>query len=126
MIECVLVLQVVFFEEGKKMKVSYNPRLIGLTREVRMLAVLGFNIPRKIQVTTELAKQFARQAKELEQIATFHNTIGGRMIASQRPMMLEAALGLASLVKEQTDMTWNNTDQVLCDTQLSHKCRHLF
>ena len=94
------------------MKVSYNPRLVGLTREVRMLSVLGFNIPRKIQVTTELAKQFARQAKELEQISTFHNTIGGRMIASQRPMMLEAALGLAQLVKEQTDMTWNNTDQV--------------
>ena len=63
-------------------------------------------------VTTELAKKFARQAKELEQIATFHNTIGGRMIISQRPMMLDAALGLANLVKEQTDMTWNNTEQV--------------
>ena len=104
--------QVVYFEEGKKMKVSYNPRLIGLTREVRMLSVLGFNIPRKIQTTTELAKKFAKQAKELEQISTFHNTIGGRMIASQRPMMLEAALSLAQLVKEQTDMTWDNTDQV--------------
>ena len=34
------------------------------------------------------------------------------MIASQRPMMLEAAMGLSQLVKEQTDMTWNNTDQV--------------
>ena len=26
--------------------------------------------------------------------------------------MLEAALGLAQLVKEQTNMTWDNTDQV--------------
>ena len=26
--------------------------------------------------------------------------------------MLDAALGLANLVKEQTDMTWNNTEQV--------------
>ena len=60
--------QVVYFEEGKKMRVSYNPRLVGLTREVRMLSVLGFAIPRKIQVTTDLAKQFARQAKELEQV----------------------------------------------------------
>ena len=34
------------------------------------------------------------------------------MIISQRPMMLDAALGLANLVKEQTDMTWNNTEQV--------------
>ena len=104
--------QVVYFEDGKKMKVSYNPRLIGLTREVRILSVIGFNIPRDIINTTDLAKKFAKQAKELEQIATFHNTIGGRMIPSQRPMMLEAALGLAQLVKEQTDMTWENTEQV--------------
>ncbi len=27
-------------------------------------------------------------------------------------MMLDAALGLAQLVKEQTDMTWENSDQV--------------
>lgn len=128
--------QVVFFEAGKRMKartqpghrfrddpdemddrifcpqVSYNPRLVGLLKEVRMLTVLGFSVPAKILETADLAKKFARQARDLEQIATFHNTIGGRMIVSQRPMMLEAALGLAQLVKEQTGMTWDKVDQV--------------
>ena len=62
---------------------SYNPRLIGLSREVRMLTILGFTIPQKILATTDLAKKFSRQAKALEQIARFHNTIGDRMITSQ-------------------------------------------
>ena len=35
---------------------------------------------------------------------------GDRMIASQRPMMLESAISLAQLVKEQTDMTWSDTE----------------
>ncbi len=39
------------------------------------------------------------QAIQLQKIANFHNTIGDRMIISQRPMMLEAAVGLAQLVK---------------------------
>ncbi len=104
--------QVVYFEAGKKMKVSYNPRLVGLTREVRMLTLLGMAVPPKILQATELARRFASQAKALDQIAGFHNTIGDRMITSQRPMMLEAALGLAQLVREQSGMTWENTEQV--------------
>jgi len=48
-----------------------------------MLSVLGFTILQKILATTDLAKRFARQAKALEQIATFHNTIADRMITSQ-------------------------------------------
>ena len=30
----------------------------------------------------------------------------------QRPMMLDAALGLSRLVKEQDDMSWDNVDKV--------------
>ena len=63
-------------------------------------------------INPQQAKKFASQAKSLEQIANFHNTIGDRMITSQRPMMLDAAVGLAKLVKDQTNMTWDNTQQV--------------
>ena len=73
---------------------------------------MGYNVPQKIVSTAELAKRFGHQAKLLEQIANFHNTIGDRMITSQRPMMLEAAFGLATLVKDQSGMTWNNTKEV--------------
>ena len=40
------------------------------------------------------------------------------MITSQRPMMLDAAVGLAKLVKDQTNMTWDNTQQVNTMIQL--------
>ena len=89
------------------MKVSYNRRLVGLHTEVRILAGQGYNIPHKIMTTSEMARKFAKLARDLERIANFHNTIGDRMITSQRPLMLDAAVSLAQLVKEQTDMTWN-------------------
>ena len=104
--------QVVYFEAGKDMKVSYNRRLVGLHTEVRILAGQGYNIPQKIMATSEMARKFAKLARDLERIANFHNTIGDRMITSQRPLMLDAAVSLAQLVKEQTDMTWNNPDKV--------------
>lgn len=94
------------------MRVSYNRELITLNRDCRQLGVLGFPIPQKILKANELAKKFAGQAMQLQKIANFHNTIGDRMIISQRPMMLEAAVGLAQLVKEQTDMTWTDTDKI--------------
>nr|CAD7453928.1 unnamed protein product [Timema tahoe] len=103
---------VVQFEGGQLMHVNYNPRLVGLVREVRQLAVLGYKIPIKIQEAADLAKRFMRQAKALEQVANFHNTIGDRMIPSQRPMMLEAALEMAQLVKQQTGVTWGDTSAV--------------
>ncbi|XP_068082912.1 cytoplasmic dynein 2 heavy chain 1 [Anabrus simplex] len=100
---------VVRFEQGKLMRVNYNPRLVGLIREVRQLLVLGYKVPARIQEAADHAKRFMRQAKALEQVANFHNTIGDRMIPSQRPMMLEAALELARLVQEQNGVTWSDT-----------------
>ncbi|XP_037092634.1 cytoplasmic dynein 2 heavy chain 1-like [Pollicipes pollicipes] len=104
--------QVVEFERGKHMKVNYNRRLVGLIREVRQLIVLGYSIPSRIIEATNLAKKFMTQAKALEQVANFHNTIGDRIIKSQRPMMLEAAMAFAQLVQKQQGITWNNTQAV--------------
>ena len=104
--------QVVEFEKGKHMRVNYNRRLVGLIREVRQLIVLGYTIPSRIMEATNLAKKFMTQAKALEQVANFHNTIGDRIIKSQRPMMLEAAMSFAQLVQKQQGITWNNTQAV--------------
>ncbi|KAE8745286.1 hypothetical protein FOCC_FOCC007971 [Frankliniella occidentalis] len=100
---------VVHFEQGKLMHVNYNPELVGLIREVRHLSLLDYKIPVAIMEAADLAKQFMRQAKSLQQVANFHNTIGDRMITSQRPMMLATALELARLVQEQSGVTWTNT-----------------
>ncbi|KAJ9584167.1 hypothetical protein L9F63_021464, partial [Diploptera punctata] len=113
---------VVKYDQGKLMHVNYNPKLVGLVKEVRQLSVLGYKIPMKIQEAAELAKRFMKQAKALEQIANFHNTIGDRMIASQRPMMLEAALDFNRLVQEQNGVTWSDTvavDKYIARLQIS-------
>lgn len=46
------------------------------------------------------------------QIASFHNTIGDRMISSQRPMMLSSAIELLNLVKQQQCVTWTDIQSV--------------
>ncbi|XP_013138537.1 PREDICTED: cytoplasmic dynein 2 heavy chain 1-like [Papilio polytes] len=45
-------------------------------------------------------------------VASFHNTLGERMIPSTRPMMLQAALELAALVQDHRPVYWQDTDQL--------------
>ena len=103
---------VIEFNDGRLMEVTYNPKLVNLIDEAQQLATLGFRIPREVQDAVVEAKKFLKQAKELDQIASFHNTIGDRMIPSQRPMMLEAAVALSKLVQAQNGITWDDGDQV--------------
>ncbi|XP_041973347.1 cytoplasmic dynein 2 heavy chain 1 isoform X2 [Aricia agestis] len=51
-------------------------------------------------------------ARALDQIASFHNTLGERMIPSTRPMMLQAALDLSALVQDQKPVYWNDEQQL--------------
>jgi hypothetical protein len=64
---------VVQFDQGKLMHVNYNPHLVGLVREVRLLIVLGYKIPMKIQEAVDHAKKFMKQAKALEQVCCITN-----------------------------------------------------
>ncbi|XP_044749353.1 cytoplasmic dynein 2 heavy chain 1 [Coccinella septempunctata] len=103
---------VIQFSKDKLMKVNYSPRLVLLINEVRQLKALGYNVPGNICDTAEHAKKFMHLAKVLEQIASFHNTIGDRMIASQRPMMLKGAMDLWKLVEEQEVVSWGETRSI--------------
>ena len=47
--------QVIFFEKGKQMKVSYNRELIIMNRDCRQLGALGFPIPKKFLKANVLA-----------------------------------------------------------------------
>lgn len=123
---------------GRMVVVNYSPRLGRLVREVcgfakqlivlclkesllalfsyifqvQQLSVLGLTIPAKIQELYYKAVELVKQANTLEQIAHFHNTIGDRMIPSQRPMMLSAAQNLERLITTQTGVTWSQTGEV--------------
>ncbi|CAG0883700.1 unnamed protein product [Cyprideis torosa] len=108
--------KVVGFQKGRgersRMVVNYNPDLVTLIREVRQLSALGFAVPRKIQDVTAEAGKYMRQAKALEKVACFHNTIGERIIASQLSLLLEPASKLEELVKQETSITWDDTKAV--------------
>lgn len=92
---------------------------------------MGYHIPSTIEETSEHAKKFMKYARLLEQvgplqkgahfhflndcffqIANFHNTIGDRMIPSQKPMMLADALELSKLVQEQEVVSWGEEKHV--------------
>ncbi|CAG9772440.1 unnamed protein product [Ceutorhynchus assimilis] len=103
---------VIQFSKDKLMKVNYPSRLITLISEIRQLKAMGYNIPSLIDETSDHAKKFMKFARILEQIANFHNTIGDRMIPSQKPMMLISALELSKLVQEQEVVSWGQEKHV--------------
>lgn len=90
------------------MRVNFDPRLTSLIREARGLAAQGVELPREIKELVERASALTGRARALQQIANFHNTIGDRMIASQRPLMLASSLELASAVREQSGVVWTD------------------
>lgn len=103
---------VVQFSSAQLMQVNYSPRLVTLVKEYRQLTAMGYRIPSHIEQTAVHAKQFLKYAKSLEQVANFHNTIGDRMIESQRPMMLTSALELSKLVQQQEVVSWGDVRSV--------------
>lgn len=103
---------VIQFSSAQLMCVNYSPRLVTLVREYRQLTAMGYRIPNHIEQIAVHAKQFMKYAKALEQVANFHNTIGDRMIESQRPMMLSGALELSRLVQQQEVVSWGDVRSV--------------
>ncbi|XP_071561821.1 cytoplasmic dynein 2 heavy chain 1 [Temnothorax nylanderi] len=90
------------------MRVTYDPRLMTLIREARALSGEGVELPREIRDLVDRAASLAGRARALQQVATFHNTIGDRMMPSQRPLMLTIALELARAVQEQSGVVWSD------------------
>ncbi|KAF7991046.1 hypothetical protein HCN44_000861 [Aphidius gifuensis] len=94
------------------MKVNYNSRLTTLVKEARALSGQGIELPRNIKDLVERAGSLAGRARALQQIANFHNTIGDRMVPSQRPLMLTTAMELARAVRGQSKVVWSDIKAV--------------
>jgi len=60
---------VIYFQSNKLMKVNFNPDIELLIREVKMLKILGYNIPSEIVNVSDMGSKFIRQAKSLEQVS---------------------------------------------------------
>lgn len=59
---------VLSFSSSRMLRVNYNPRLVGLVREVSQLSILGHKIHPDIIKTAKLAQKFMKQAKALEEV----------------------------------------------------------
>ncbi|XP_029051229.2 cytoplasmic dynein 2 heavy chain 1 [Osmia bicornis bicornis] len=94
------------------MRVTYDPRLMTLIREARALSSQGVEFSREVRDLIERAELLSGRARALQQVATFHNTIGDRMVPSQRPLMLTTALELVRAVQEQSGVVWSDPQAV--------------
>lgn len=97
-----------FEQDGRQlMQVTFKPKLVVFCSDVREFEELGFRIPIELRNTALHAIRFMGYARKLQQIATFHNTIGDRMIPCVRPIMLSTALKLSNLVRSES-VAWND------------------
>ncbi|XP_047023303.1 cytoplasmic dynein 2 heavy chain 1 [Helicoverpa zea] len=100
-----------FSSSSRLMVVNFNPGLVRLELEARSLAAMRLPPPPAAAVLDNLSTALAH-ARPLQQVASFHNTLGERMIPSTRPMMLQAALDLSNLVQDQKAVYWDDVEQL--------------
>ncbi|XP_075972807.1 dynein cytoplasmic heavy chain beethoven [Anticarsia gemmatalis] len=101
-----------FSGSSRLMVVNFNPGLLRAELEARALAALGLAPPPAAAQLHHLTAALTH-ARPLHQVASFHNTLGERMIPSTRPMMLQAALDLSSLVQDQKAVYWDDVEQLV-------------
>lgn len=104
---------VVEFEKSGRqlMKVTFNPKIVTFCNDIREFENLSCKVPIELRDTATHALKFMSYARQLQLIASFHNTIGDRMIPCQRPIMLKNAVELSNLVKSES-VAWNDEQSV--------------
>ncbi|XP_058827016.1 cytoplasmic dynein 2 heavy chain 1-like [Topomyia yanbarensis] len=104
---------VVIFDKTERqlMKVTFGSKIVTFCDEARHLQNLGLKLSPEIQKSITHSMRFISYARRLQQIATFHNTIGDRMIPCQRPIMLNNAMEFSKLVKSES-VSWNDEHSV--------------
>ncbi|XP_039746175.1 cytoplasmic dynein 2 heavy chain 1-like [Pararge aegeria] len=107
-----------FSSSDRLMVVNYDPRLVRAESEARVLVALGLPAPNP-NTTAALQALIAplKHARALQQVASFHNTLGERMVPSTRPMMLQTALELSALVSDHQPLYWRHEEQLAVYTE---------
>ncbi|KAL4719923.1 hypothetical protein ACJJTC_014408 [Scirpophaga incertulas] len=101
-----------FNKVTRLLEVQYDARVVRAEREARSLAALGLPAPANLATALATLTDSLCYAQRLHQVASFHNTLGERMIPSTRPMMLQAALELSALVQDHKAVYWHDLQQL--------------
>jgi dynein heavy chain 2, cytosolic len=105
---------VVRFEttDRQQMTATYSEKLVIFCNDVSSLRNFGFmNLPNELLKYASIGRKYIKYAKNLQQISSFHNTIGDKIIPCHRPIMLKNAKEFSSLVRSES-VSWNNEDSV--------------
>ncbi|XP_035794419.1 cytoplasmic dynein 2 heavy chain 1-like [Anopheles albimanus] len=97
--------------DNQLMKVTFGPKLVTFIDEARHLQNLGLKHSTEILRNVTHSMRFVAHARRLQQVATFHNTIGGVMVPCIRPIMLKNAMEFSKLVRSES-VSWSEEDSV--------------
>ncbi|XP_052891130.1 cytoplasmic dynein 2 heavy chain 1 [Anopheles moucheti] len=97
--------------DNQLMKVTFGPKLVTFIDEARHLQNLGLKHSPEILRNVSHSMRFVAHARRLQQVATFHNTIGGVMVPCIRPIMLKNAIEFSKLVKSES-VSWGEEESV--------------
>uniref|UniRef100_A0A182QV28 Cytoplasmic dynein 2 heavy chain 1 n=1 Tax=Anopheles farauti TaxID=69004 RepID=A0A182QV28_9DIPT len=97
--------------DNQLMKVTFGPKLVTFIDEARHLQNLGLKHTPEILRNVAHSMRFVAHARRLQQVATFHNTIGGVMVPCIRPIMLKNAMEFSKLVKSES-VSWSEEESV--------------
>ena len=87
------------------------PLLAAAAPQVRQLRELGLTVPRDVAEAAAEGEKFYRYGVMLKKVANFWNSLGEQIVASQRPMLLNALKAFEKMVRARTSeggvaITW--------------------
>eukprot|EP01059_Diplonema_ambulator_P006458 TRINITY_DN16152_c0_g9_i2.p1 TRINITY_DN16152_c0_g9~~TRINITY_DN16152_c0_g9_i2.p1 ORF type:complete len:2158 (+),score=857.39 TRINITY_DN16152_c0_g9_i2:243-6476(+) len=94
--------------------VNFSEKLVELTREVRQLLSLGYQVPMPIQKVAQDALKFYRNATVLKQVANFYNTLDRQLIPSTITLLEKPILHFENVVKgkgTKSQISWGDKNE---------------
>ena len=88
-------------------RVTFDPRLVKLSRDCRQLRCIAFVIPEKIAAKEADATRYGAIARELKEIVNFYCTVGDQILTSQKPMLIDAAAKFTKLLESRDRISWD-------------------
>ena len=86
--------------------VTFDYKLMKISRDARIMRTFGFNIPPSIQEKEEDVRKYGSVARELREIVNFYCTVGDQILLSQKPMLIESARRFTSLLESKERISW--------------------
>jgi dynein heavy chain 2, cytosolic len=96
------------FDTFGNMRVLFNEQAVGIIRQARSLASMGFPPPPTLVAQVTEAERSLRFASALRKVAAFYNTMGAQIVPSTKPLLLDAIAVFEDAVQGGSNPSWSN------------------